>query len=98
MPRLAIVKDDGNNNDNNKSYNEKAIQAYELSDKGYGSVHVAIQIGPFRNASNPVLRRVLKAKVRIQVMFRLQWIKGIKGQPSPLLKLQTAKEGRSNNW
>jgi hypothetical protein len=67
------------------------------SDKGNGPVQVAIQLGPFRNASNQVLRRVLKAKVRIQVMFRLQGIKGIKGQPSPLLKLQTAKEGRSNN-
>ena len=48
------------------------------SDKGNGPVQVAIQLGPFRKASNPVLRRVLGANVHLQVMFRLQ---GIKGQP-----------------
>ena len=54
----------------------------EFYDKGNGPVQIAIQLGPFRKASNPgTTQNTGGAKVRIQVMFRLQGIKGIKGQP-----------------
>lgn len=52
------------------------------SDKGNGPVKATIQLGRFRKASNPVLREVLGAKVHIQVMFRLQEIKGRPFAPS----------------
>ena len=43
---IVITKDNGNSdNNNNKSPNQKSIQAYKLFSEGYKPVEVAIQLG-----------------------------------------------------
>jgi hypothetical protein len=96
--RVAIVKDNGNNNDNNKSDNEKAIRAYELYDKENGPIQVAIQLG----LSEKQATRYCVEYWRLRCLNKLSSVykelkEELKGNPSALLKLQTAKEGRSNN-
>ncbi|MGB6628282.1 MAG: hypothetical protein WBE61_09115, partial [Nitrososphaeraceae archaeon] len=54
----------------------------EFYDKGNGPVQIAIQLGPFRKASNPVLRKVLEG---LRCVYKLcsvyKELKELKGKP-----------------